>query len=46
MMAKGGFAPLKQITLPKLELMAAVIAAKLAYFVIESLFEGYHLYVD
>ena len=37
-MAKGRVAPLKQITLPKLELMAAVIAAKLAYLVIESLY--------
>jgi len=36
-MAKGRVAPLKQITLPKLELMAAVVAAKLACFVIESL---------
>ena len=36
-MAKGRVEPLKQITLPKLELMAAVVAAKLARFVIESL---------
>ena len=36
-MAKGHVAPLKQITLPKLELMAAVIATKLAHLVIESL---------
>ena len=36
-MAKERVAPLKQITLPKLELMAAVIAAKLAHLVIESL---------
>ena len=36
-MAKGRVAPLKQITLPKLELMAAVVAAKLARFVIEFL---------
>lgn len=36
-MAKGRVAPLKQITLPKLELMAAVAAAKLANFVIDSL---------
>ena len=37
-MAKGCVAPLKQITLPKLELMAAVITAKLAHLVIESLY--------
>jgi len=36
-MAKGRVAPLKQITLPKLELMAAVVTANLASFVIESL---------
>ena len=35
-MAKGHVAPLKQITFSKLELMAAVIAAKLAYLVVES----------
>ena len=36
-MAKGRVAPLKRITLPKLELMPAVIAARLARFVVESL---------
>ena len=36
-MAKGRVAPLKPVTLPKLELMAAVIAAKLAKFVLDSL---------
>lgn len=36
-MAKGRVIPLKQIILPKLEMMAAVGAAKLASFVIDSL---------
>ena len=35
--AKGCIAPLKQITLPKLELMAVITAAKLVRFVINSL---------
>ena len=35
--AKGHVAPLKQITLPKLELMAAVVAAILTRFMIDSL---------
>ena len=36
-MAKARVAPLKQYTLPKLELMAAVIGARLCQFVLKSL---------
>jgi len=36
-MAKGRVAPLKQVTLPRLELMAAVIASRLTRFVTDSL---------
>lgn len=36
-MAKGCIAPLKPVTLPKLELMVTVIAARLARFVLNSL---------
>ena len=37
MMAKNGVAPLKRLTLPKLEMIAAVVASRVEKFVVDAL---------